>query len=130
MDTGKGRPGNAHRTFNSELFGARYSRVMEHLEMEGNQITLDSLEKGTDNPAFSSLGEVELYEERDGPCGGNEKRGERNGRIASYCRWGSTCTSHVFSPQEGPAASLQGKELLQGSQQGIVEGLMGAPWSG
>lgn len=54
--------------------------------MEGNQITLDSLEKGIDNPAFSSLGEEELCEERGGPRGGNEKRGEGNGRVALYCR--------------------------------------------
>lgn len=42
---------------------------------------------------------------------------------------GSTCTSCVHSPQEGPAASLQGKEILQGSCQGTAEGLLGAPWS-
>lgn len=54
--------------------------------MEGNQITLDSLEKGIDNPAFSSLGEEELCEERGGPRGGNEKRREGNGRVALYCR--------------------------------------------
>uniref|UniRef100_A0A803Y7G9 Sodium/nucleoside cotransporter n=1 Tax=Meleagris gallopavo TaxID=9103 RepID=A0A803Y7G9_MELGA len=60
---------------------------MARLEMEGNQITLDNLEKGIDNPAFSSLGEEELCEERDGPHGGNEKKGgEGNGRVASYCR--------------------------------------------
>ncbi|XP_065590375.1 sodium/nucleoside cotransporter 1-like isoform X1 [Cyrtonyx montezumae] len=60
---------------------------MAHLEMEGNQTTLDSLEKGTDNTAFSSLGEEELYEERDRTCGGNEeKRREGNGRVASYGR--------------------------------------------
>ena len=54
--------------------------------MEGNQITLDRLEKGIDNPAFSSLGEEELCEERGGPRGGNEKRREGNGRVALYCR--------------------------------------------
>ncbi|XP_048812066.1 sodium/nucleoside cotransporter 1-like isoform X2 [Lagopus muta] len=60
---------------------------MARLEMEGNQINLDNLEKGIDNSAFSSLGEEELCEERDGPHGGNErKRGEGNGRVASYCR--------------------------------------------
>uniref|UniRef100_A0A8V0ZPT4 Solute carrier family 28 member 2 n=1 Tax=Gallus gallus TaxID=9031 RepID=A0A8V0ZPT4_CHICK len=59
---------------------------MARLEMEGNQITLDSLEKGIDNPAFSSLGEEELCEERGGPRGGNEKRREGNGRVALYCR--------------------------------------------
>ncbi|XP_042741739.1 sodium/nucleoside cotransporter 2-like isoform X3 [Lagopus leucura] len=84
---------------------------MARLEMEGNQINLDNLEKGIDNSAFSSLvnlpilsllgcrsclgapandvfqGEEELCEERDGPHGGNErKRREGNGRVASYCR--------------------------------------------
>ncbi|KFW10301.1 Sodium/nucleoside cotransporter 2, partial [Eurypyga helias] len=55
--------------------------------MEENQITLDNLEKGTDNPAFSSVGE-KLYEECDGPCGESkeEKRGGWKGRVSSYCR--------------------------------------------
>ncbi|NXQ58844.1 S28A1 protein, partial [Anthoscopus minutus] len=84
------------------------------LEMEGNQITLDSLEKGTDNPAFSfeasspslpfpSLpfplegapvndvfqGEKRHYEECGGPCRpleSQEERRERKGRFYSYCR--------------------------------------------
>ncbi|NXF51304.1 S28A1 protein, partial [Oceanites oceanicus] len=82
------------------------------LDMEENQITLDNLEKGTDNPAFSSVvsspfsscwgigaaqgapandvfqGEERLYEERDGPCGESkeERRGEGKGRFSSYCR--------------------------------------------
>ncbi|XP_052528569.1 sodium/nucleoside cotransporter 1-like isoform X2 [Tympanuchus pallidicinctus] len=60
---------------------------MARLEMEGNQINLDNLEKGIDNSAFSSLGEEELCEEHDSPHGGNErKRREGNGRVASYCR--------------------------------------------
>ncbi|KAM6196117.1 sodium/nucleoside cotransporter 1-like [Sarcoramphus papa] len=56
--------------------------------MEENKITLDSLEKGTDNPAFSSMGEERLYEECDGPCGESkeESRGEGKGRFSSYCR--------------------------------------------
>ncbi|NXT01050.1 S28A1 protein, partial [Jacana jacana] len=58
------------------------------LEMEENQITLDSLEKGTDNPAFSSLGEERLDEEPDGPRveSKEEKRGEGKGRSSSCCR--------------------------------------------
>ncbi|KAF1493275.1 Sodium/nucleoside cotransporter 1, partial [Megadyptes antipodes antipodes] len=81
------------------------------LEMEENQITLDNLEKGADNPAFSSVvsapfpscqgtgaaqgapanvfqGEERIYQECDGPCGESkeEKRGEGQGRSSSYCR--------------------------------------------
>ncbi|NXW48230.1 S28A1 protein, partial [Nyctiprogne leucopyga] len=58
------------------------------LEMEENQITLDNLEKGTDNPAFSSVGEERLYEECDGPCDESqeERRGEGKGRFSSCCR--------------------------------------------
>ncbi|NWV09432.1 S28A1 protein, partial [Ptilonorhynchus violaceus] len=57
------------------------------LEMEGNQITLDSLEKGTDNPAFSFQGETRHHEECGGPCESQEeRRGERKGRFSSYCR--------------------------------------------
>nr|XP_047937389.1 sodium/nucleoside cotransporter 1-like isoform X4 [Anser cygnoides] len=33
------------------------------------------------------------------------------------------------SPQEGSAASIQGKALLQGSCQGTADGLLGDPWS-
>ncbi|KAJ7411006.1 Sodium/nucleoside cotransporter 1 [Willisornis vidua] len=56
--------------------------------MEENQITLDSLDKGTDNPAFS----FEEEERHCGECGGpsgetkEERRGERKGRFSSYCR--------------------------------------------
>ncbi|NXS70250.1 S28A1 protein, partial [Pandion haliaetus] len=82
------------------------------LEMEENKITLDSLEKGTDNPAFSSVvsppfpscwgtgaaqgspandvfqGEERLYGECDGPCSesNKERRREGKGRFFSYCR--------------------------------------------
>ncbi|NWU45511.1 S28A1 protein, partial [Hylia prasina] len=57
------------------------------LEMEGNQITLDSLEKGTDNPAFSFEGEKRHYEECGDPCSGSqEDRKEGKGRFSSYCR--------------------------------------------
>ncbi|NXC38563.1 S28A1 protein, partial [Penelope pileata] len=61
---------------------------MAHLEMEESQITLDSLEKGTENPAFSSLGEENVCEESDGPRGGSkkEKRGEGKGRLSTCCR--------------------------------------------
>ncbi|NXI68598.1 S28A1 protein, partial [Anseranas semipalmata] len=61
---------------------------MANLEMEENPITLDSLEKGINNPAFSSLGEEGLYEECDGPRGGSKdkSRGEGKGRVSSYCR--------------------------------------------
>ncbi|XP_054692724.1 sodium/nucleoside cotransporter 2 isoform X2 [Grus americana] len=56
--------------------------------MEEKEITLDNFEKGTDNPAFSSVGEERLYEECDGPHGENkeERRGEGKGRFSSYCR--------------------------------------------
>ncbi|KAM9270514.1 sodium/nucleoside cotransporter 1-like [Cariama cristata] len=56
--------------------------------MEENQITLDSLEKGADNPAFSSVGEERLCEECDGPCGESkeQRREEGKGRFFSYCR--------------------------------------------
>ncbi|KFP98087.1 Sodium/nucleoside cotransporter 1, partial [Haliaeetus albicilla] len=56
--------------------------------MEENKITLDSLEKGTDNPGFSSVGEERLYDECDGPCGESkeERRREGKGRFSSYCR--------------------------------------------
>ncbi|NWR85355.1 S28A1 protein, partial [Furnarius figulus] len=58
------------------------------LEMEGNQITLDSLDKGTDNPAFSFEGEERHHEEYGGPSGETreERRGEGKGRFSSYCR--------------------------------------------
>ncbi|NXN73556.1 S28A1 protein, partial [Himantopus himantopus] len=82
------------------------------LEMEENQITLDNLERGADNPAFSSVvsppfpscwgtgaaqcapandvfqGEERLYVESDGPRGESkeERRGEGKGRLSSYCR--------------------------------------------
>ncbi|KFP84920.1 Sodium/nucleoside cotransporter 2, partial [Acanthisitta chloris] len=54
--------------------------------MEGNQINLDSLETGTDNPAFRS--EENPYEECDGPHGESkeERTGERKGRFSSYRR--------------------------------------------
>ncbi|NXQ32686.1 S28A2 protein, partial [Alaudala cheleensis] len=59
----------------------------ELLEMEGNQITLDSFEKGTDNPAFSLEGEKRHYEEYDGPRNeSQEERREGKGRFSSYCR--------------------------------------------
>ncbi|XP_032555555.1 sodium/nucleoside cotransporter 1-like [Chiroxiphia lanceolata] len=56
--------------------------------MEGNQITLDNLEKGTDNPAFSFQGEERHYEEYGGPSGeSQEKRiGEGKWRFSSCCR--------------------------------------------
>lgn len=80
--------------------------------MEEKEITLDNFEKGTDNPAFSSVvsppfpshqatgaaqgapandvfqGEERLYEECDGPHGETkeERRGEGKGRFSSYCR--------------------------------------------
>ncbi|NXQ43023.1 S28A2 protein, partial [Catharus fuscescens] len=57
------------------------------LEMEGNQITLDSLEKGTDNPAFSLEGQERHYEECGGPYSeSQEERREGKGRFSSYCR--------------------------------------------
>ncbi|NXF62413.1 S28A2 protein, partial [Ciccaba nigrolineata] len=57
------------------------------LEMEENQITLDNLEKGADNPAFSSVGEERVSEECDSPHGESkeEKRGRKE-RFSSYCR--------------------------------------------
>ncbi|XP_041878746.1 sodium/nucleoside cotransporter 1 isoform X2 [Corvus kubaryi] len=55
--------------------------------MEGNQITLASLEKGTDNPAFSLEGEKKHYEDCGGPCSeSQEERREGKGRFSSYCR--------------------------------------------
>ncbi|XP_035191949.1 sodium/nucleoside cotransporter 1 [Oxyura jamaicensis] len=56
--------------------------------MEENQLSLDNLEKGTDNPAFESLGEERLHEDHDGPRGGSkeERRGEGKGKVSSYCR--------------------------------------------
>ncbi|XP_068026376.1 sodium/nucleoside cotransporter 2-like [Melanerpes formicivorus] len=51
--------------------------------MEANQITLESFEKGTENPAFSCTGEERLSEEHDGPCG--ERREEGQGQL-SCCR--------------------------------------------
>ncbi|XP_050165539.1 sodium/nucleoside cotransporter 1-like [Myiozetetes cayanensis] len=56
--------------------------------MEENQITLDSLEKGTDNPAFSFQGEERHYEECGGPSGESQekRRGEEKGRFSSYFR--------------------------------------------
>ncbi|XP_030313053.1 sodium/nucleoside cotransporter 2 isoform X2 [Calypte anna] len=55
--------------------------------MEENQITMDSLEKGADNPAFTSLGEENLYEDCDGPrVESKEGRREGKGRFSSYCR--------------------------------------------
>ncbi|NWT45327.1 S28A2 protein, partial [Chroicocephalus maculipennis] len=56
------------------------------LEMEEKQITLDNLEKGADNPAFSSLGEERLYEECDGPRGESKEERRGEGRLSSYCR--------------------------------------------
>ncbi|XP_072726464.1 sodium/nucleoside cotransporter 1-like [Ciconia boyciana] len=66
----------------------REERAAALLEMEENQIALDNLEKGADNPAFSSVGEERLYEECDGPCGESkeERRGEGKRRFSSYCR--------------------------------------------
>ncbi|NXY00189.1 S28A1 protein, partial [Centropus bengalensis] len=59
-----------------------------HLEMEGSQISLDSLEKGVDNPAFSSRGQERLREEGGDPCGESdeERKRERKGRFSSCCR--------------------------------------------
>ncbi|KFV48267.1 Sodium/nucleoside cotransporter 2, partial [Gavia stellata] len=56
--------------------------------MAENELTLDNLEKGADNPAFSSMGEERPYEECDGPCGESkeERRGEGKGRFSSHCR--------------------------------------------
>ncbi|KFV72836.1 Sodium/nucleoside cotransporter 2, partial [Dryobates pubescens] len=51
--------------------------------MEANQITLESFEKGTENPAFSCTGEERLSEEHHGPCG--ERREEGQGQL-SCCR--------------------------------------------
>ncbi|NWJ12237.1 S28A1 protein, partial [Crypturellus undulatus] len=58
-----------------------------HLKMEDNQITLVNLEKGLDNPAFSSQGE-ELHGKSEDPRGDNkEERGrEGKGRFSSYRR--------------------------------------------
>ena len=81
------------------------------LEMEENQITLDNLEKGADNPAFCSVvsaplpscrgtgaaqgapanvfqGEERVCEEYDGPYGETkeERRGEGKGKFSSYSR--------------------------------------------
>ncbi|NWU97139.1 S28A1 protein, partial [Upupa epops] len=57
------------------------------LEMEENQITLDNLERGRDNLAFSSVGEERLHEGCDGPCGeSKEKRTEGKGRFSFYYR--------------------------------------------
>ncbi|NWR55401.1 S28A2 protein, partial [Bucorvus abyssinicus] len=58
------------------------------LEMEENQITLDNLEKGADNPAFSAVGEEGLHEDCDGPGGESkeDRRGDGKGRFSSYCR--------------------------------------------
>uniref|UniRef100_A0A8D2NB51 Sodium/nucleoside cotransporter n=1 Tax=Zonotrichia albicollis TaxID=44394 RepID=A0A8D2NB51_ZONAL len=53
--------------------------------MEGNQITLDSLDKGTDNPAFSLEGENRHYEEHGDPHSGSQEE-RREGRFSSYCR--------------------------------------------
>ncbi|XP_065498290.1 sodium/nucleoside cotransporter 1-like [Caloenas nicobarica] len=56
--------------------------------MEENHITLASLEKGTDNPAFSPLGEKRLSEESDGPHGESkeERRGEGERGSSSHHR--------------------------------------------
>nr|XP_009665306.1 PREDICTED: sodium/nucleoside cotransporter 1-like [Struthio camelus australis] len=56
--------------------------------MEDNQITLVNLERGSDNPAFSSQGEERLHKESDDPCGeSKEERGrEGKGRFSSYWR--------------------------------------------
>ncbi|NXG16737.1 S28A1 protein, partial [Grallaria varia] len=58
------------------------------LEMEENEITLDSLENGTDNPAFSFEEEEKDNEECDGSSGETkeERRGGGQGRFSSYCR--------------------------------------------
>ncbi|NXP21427.1 S28A1 protein, partial [Scytalopus superciliaris] len=57
------------------------------LEMEENQITLDSLDKGTDNLAFSMEAEESHNEECGGPSGETkEERREGKGRFSSYCR--------------------------------------------
>ncbi|XP_067161390.1 sodium/nucleoside cotransporter 2 isoform X3 [Apteryx mantelli] len=56
--------------------------------MDDNQITLVNLEKGSDNPAFSTQGEERLHEESDDPCGETKEEREREGkgRFSSYWR--------------------------------------------
>ncbi|NXL94172.1 S28A1 protein, partial [Alectura lathami] len=81
---------------------------MAHLEMEENQITLDSLEKGIDNPAFTSVGEKELHEECDGSRGGSkEEKGKGRGRVSSYCRKALQPASKVKRFCKAHAKALQ-----------------------
>ncbi|KAM8804467.1 sodium/nucleoside cotransporter 1 [Eudromia elegans] len=56
--------------------------------MEDNQITLVNLEKGLDNPAFSTQGEERLHEKSEDLCAETkEERGrEGKGRFSSYSR--------------------------------------------
>ncbi|NXN97738.1 S28A1 protein, partial [Rhinopomastus cyanomelas] len=57
------------------------------LEMEENQITLDNLKRGIDNPAFSSMGDERVCERFDGSCGeSEEERIEGEGRFSYYYR--------------------------------------------
>ncbi|NXF97739.1 S28A1 protein, partial [Eubucco bourcierii] len=58
------------------------------LEMEANQIALESLERGRENAAFSPVGEERLGEEGHGQCGEGKERsteGEEQGQL-SCCR--------------------------------------------
>ncbi|KFO80866.1 Sodium/nucleoside cotransporter 1, partial [Cuculus canorus] len=69
--------------------------------MEGNQISLDSLERGVDNPAFSTRlmlffhGQEKLYEECGDPCGESKEERKGKGRFSSYCRKALQPTSKV-----------------------------------
>ncbi|XP_061205816.1 sodium/nucleoside cotransporter 1-like isoform X6 [Neopsephotus bourkii] len=86
--------------------------------MEENQITLDNLGKGSDNPAFSSVGEDRLCEGCDGSCGETkeERRGEGEGRFSSYCRihllfLSSLC--HVTLPRKAVQPACKAKRLCK-----------------
>ncbi|XP_057278081.1 sodium/nucleoside cotransporter 1-like isoform X6 [Pezoporus wallicus] len=86
--------------------------------MEENRITLDSLGKGSDNPAFSSVGEGRLCEGCDGPCGGTkeERRGEGKGRFSSYCRFHLLCLSslwHVTLPRKAVQPACKAKRFCK-----------------
>ncbi|XP_069723296.1 sodium/nucleoside cotransporter 1-like [Phaenicophaeus curvirostris] len=52
--------------------------------MERNQISLDSLERGVDNPAFSTR--EKLCEECGDPVGESKEERKGKGRFSSYCR--------------------------------------------
>ncbi|XP_062481770.1 sodium/nucleoside cotransporter 1-like isoform X6 [Pezoporus occidentalis] len=86
--------------------------------MEENRITLDNLGKGSDNPAFSSVGEGRLCEGCDGPCGGTkeERRGEGKGRFSSYCRFHLLCLSslwHVTLPRKAVQPACKAKRFCK-----------------